>query len=81
MENSLIVVEQLPVITEHLAAVKEKIAERVDTALNLVCANDTAKEMKLSEKKLKILFLHLTQTLKKFTKSVLAMYIQVLILI
>lgn len=45
-ENSLIVVEQLPIITEHLNSVKTQIEKRVNTALSLVCANDTAKEIK-----------------------------------
>jgi len=74
MENSLIVVEQLPIITEHLAAVKEKIAERVDTALNLVCANDTAKEIRNVRAELNKEFKDFEAKRKEVKNSILAPY-------
>ena len=74
MENSLIVVEQLPIITEHLAAVKEKIAERVDTALHLVCANDTAKEIRNVRAELNKEFKDFEAKRKEVKNSILAPY-------
>lgn len=46
MENGLIIVKQLPVIEDQLAAVKESITERVNQALSLVCTEETYKEIK-----------------------------------
>ena len=46
MENGLIIVKQLPVIEDQLAAVKESITERVNQALSLVCTEDTYKDIK-----------------------------------
>ena len=46
MENNLIVIKQLPVIEDQLVAVKKSIEERVQTALSLVCTEDTYKDIK-----------------------------------
>lgn len=46
MENNLIVIKQLPVIEDQLQAVKKSIEERVQTALSLVCTEDTYKSIK-----------------------------------
>lgn len=46
MENGLIIVKQLPVIEDQLAAVKESITARVNEALSLVCTEETYKDIK-----------------------------------
>ena len=46
MENNLIVIEQLPVITERLQEVKTAIERRVNDALSLVCTEETYKDIK-----------------------------------
>ena len=46
MENNLIVIKQLPIIEDQLQAVKKSIEERVETALSLVCTEDTYKDIK-----------------------------------
>lgn len=45
-ENNLIVVEQLPIIKEHLESLSKEIDKKVDTANKLVCNEDTVKEVK-----------------------------------
>lgn len=46
MENNLIVIKQLPVIEDQLVAVKQSIEERVNTALSLICTEETYKDIK-----------------------------------
>ena len=46
MENNLIVIEQLPVITERLQEVKTAIERRVNDVLSLVCTEETYKDIK-----------------------------------
>ena len=45
-EDKLIVLRQLPVIEEHLHKIKDEITNKVETALSLVCAEDTVKTVK-----------------------------------
>lgn len=44
--NSLIVIEQLPIITEQLDTISKDIEKRVNKALKLECDEDTVKEVK-----------------------------------
>ena len=46
MNNEIIIVKQLPVILERLEIVKADIKARVETALSLVCTEDTVKTVK-----------------------------------
>lgn len=46
MSNEIIVVKQLPVIEQQLAQIKEQVAERVTSAMQLVCTEATIKEIK-----------------------------------
>ena len=46
MKNEIIVVKQLPEIEEHLQAIKEEVNAKVQTALSLVCTEDTVKAVK-----------------------------------
>ena len=46
MQDNLIVVSQLPVITQHLNLVAEEIKQKTETAKSLVCTADTLKTVK-----------------------------------
>ena len=46
MSNEVIVVKQLPIIQEKLQQIKADVTARVETALNLVCTEDTVKVVK-----------------------------------
>lgn len=46
MENQIIVIEQLPVISEKLAEIKETVKNKVAVATALVCTEGTVKEVK-----------------------------------
>ena len=46
MNNEIIVVKQLPVILERLQLIKADVTARVETALSLVCTEDTVKTVK-----------------------------------
>lgn len=50
--NELIVVQQLPIIVEHLENVKAAVEEQVKTATSLVCTEDTVKDVKKSRAEL-----------------------------
>lgn len=45
-KNEIIVLEQLPIITARLDFVSEKIKEKVQASLNLVCNEETVKDIK-----------------------------------
>lgn len=44
--SSLIIVEQIPVITQNLAAVKAEVGERTSRAAGLICTEETVKDVK-----------------------------------
>lgn len=46
MSNEVIVVKQIPVIEERLQQIKTEVAAKVERAINLVCTEDTVKEVK-----------------------------------
>jgi hypothetical protein len=46
MNNEIIVVKQLPIIQEQLQQIKADVTSRVETALSLVCTEDTVKTVK-----------------------------------
>lgn len=46
MNNNSIVVRQLPIIEEQLQEIKAEVKNRVDQALNLVCTEETVKDVK-----------------------------------
>ena len=46
MDNQIIVIEQLPVISEKLMQIKEEVTEKVAVATALVCTEETVKEVK-----------------------------------
>ena len=66
--NELIIVKQLPVIEEHLLALKAEIEEKTARAMNLVCTEDTVKEIKGVRSDLNKEFAEL-ETQRKFVKE------------
>lgn len=74
MENELIVVRQLPVIEDQLAAVKESITRRVNDALSLVCTEETCKQVKKVRAELNKEYMELETKRKAVKKAVLAPY-------
>jgi hypothetical protein len=66
--NELIIVKQLPVIEEHLLALKAEIEEKADRAMNLVCTEDTVKDIKAVRSDLTKEFAEL-ETQRKFVKE------------
>lgn len=45
-KNEIIVLEQLPIIKTHLEQLSAQIKEKVDSAMNLICTEDTVKDVK-----------------------------------
>lgn len=74
MENGLIIVKQLPVIEDQLAAVKESITERVNQALSLVCTEETYKDVKKVRSDLNKEYAELEARRKEVKTAVLAPY-------
>jgi len=74
LENGLIIVKQLPVIEDQLAAVKESITERVNQALSLVCTEDTYKDIKKVRADLNKEYAELESRRKEVKTAVLAPY-------
>lgn len=52
MENNIIQVKQLPIIVEQLHEVKAEVTAKVEQALNLVCTEDTVKDVKKARSEL-----------------------------
>lgn len=74
MDNELIIVRQMPVIEERLAAVKASITERVNQALSLVCTEDTYKDIKKVRADLNREYQELEARRKEVKAAVLAPY-------
>lgn len=74
MENNLIVVKQLPVIEEQLRLVKSSVAQRVASALAMVCTEDTYKDVKKERAALSKEFKELEERRKEVKKAILAPY-------
>ena len=75
-ENGLIVVKQLPIIEDQLAAVKESITERVSIALSLVCTEETYKDIKKVRSDLNKEYAELEARRKEVKTAVMAPYEQ-----
>lgn len=74
MEQNLIVVEQIPVISERLQEVKTAIENRVQTALSLVCNEETYKEVKKIRAELNKEYQELENKRKEIKSTVMAPY-------
>ena len=76
MDNNLIVVKQLPIIEQQLQAIKSEVTAKVETALSLVCTEDTVKEVKAVRAELNKEFKEFEDRRKEVKKSVLSPYEQ-----
>lgn len=76
MQNEIIVVEQLPVITEHLQTIKAEVTEKVQTALSLLCTEETIQEVKKSRAELSKEFQFWEEKRKAVKTAVLSPYEQ-----
>ena len=74
MQDNLIVVSQLPVITQHLNLVAEEIKQKTETAKSLVCTADTLKTVKATRADLNKEFNVLEEMRKAVKSAVMAPY-------
>lgn len=74
MQDNLIVVSQLPVITQHLNLVAEEIKQKTETAKSLVCTADTLKAVKATRAELNKDFNSLEEMRKAVKTAVMAPY-------
>ena len=74
IEKDLIIVEQLPIITEQLQALKVRIQKEVDEAKALVCTEDTKKTVKDKRAELNNKFKALEEKRKEVKNAVLEPY-------
>lgn len=74
MQDNLIVVSQLPVITQHLNLVAEEIKQKTETAKSLVCTADTLKAVKETRADLNKEFNALEEMRKAVKSAVMAPY-------
>ena len=74
MQDNLIVVSQLPVITQHLNLVAEEIKQKTETAKSLVCTADTLKAVKATRADLNKEFNALEEMRKAVKSAVMAPY-------
>lgn len=76
MNNELIVVKQLPVIQEQLQQIRADVTARVETALSLVCAEETVKSVKEARSTLTKEFKMWEEKRKEVKKAVMTPYEQ-----
>lgn len=74
MQDNLIVVSQLPVITQHLNLVAEGIKQKTETVKSLVCTADTLKTVKATRADLNKEFNSLEEMRKAVKSAVMAPY-------
>lgn len=72
--NSLIVVEQLPVIKEQLQSIKIRFAEETAKAQRLVCSEETLKEVRAKRAELTKVFKALEEKRKAAKNAILSPY-------
>ena len=73
-ENSLIVVEQLPVIKQQLRSIKERFSEETAKAMEMECTEDTLKEIRAIRAHISKIFKALEDKRKAAKKAILAPY-------
>jgi hypothetical protein len=74
MSNEIIVVKQLPVIEQHLAQIKQQVAERVETVTSLIVTEDTVKAVKKARAELGAEFKSWEEKRKEVKKAVITPY-------
>lgn len=73
-KNELIILEQLPIIKTHLEKLSVEIKEKVDKAVNLVCTEDTVKDVKNVRAELNKEFKELEAQRKEVKNAIMAKY-------
>lgn len=73
-ENSLIVVEQLPVIKQQLQSIKERFSEETAKAKEMECTEDTLKSVRATRAYISKIFKALEDKRKAAKKAILAPY-------
>lgn len=76
MNKDIIVVKQLPVIQEQLQQIKTDVTKRVESALSLVCTEDTVKSVKAERAELSKEFKLWEEKRKEVKKAVMTPYEQ-----
>ena len=76
MNNKIIEVKQLPVIAEQLQTIKADVTARVETALSLVCTEDTVKTVKQARAELNNELKGWEEKRKEVKKAVMSPYEQ-----
>lgn len=74
MKEEIIVIEQLPVITQRLQMIKEEVTKKVARATSLVCTADTVKEIKVVRANLTKDFKDFEERRKAVKKAVMTPY-------
>lgn len=74
--NELILVKQIPIIEEQLKTISDEITEKVETALAMVCTEETVKEVKAIRADLKKDFTELENKRKEVKSAIMAPYEQ-----
>lgn len=72
--NEIIVLKQLPEIVEQLDLVSKEVSKKVETAMKLVCTEDTVKEVKKTRAELNKEFSELESQRKKVKQAIMAKY-------
>ena len=76
MNNEIIVIEQLPIITQRLQTIKADVTARVSEVMSLVCTEDTVKEIKKSRAELNKELTYWEDKRKEVKKAIIAPYEQ-----
>lgn len=74
MSNDIIVVEQLPIISQNLMAIKAEVDARTARAASLICTEDTVKEVKKERAELNKEFTSLENERKRVKSAILKPY-------
>lgn len=75
-KNEIIVIEQLPVITERLQEIQRDVMARVESVLNLACTPETVKILKEERAKLNKEFKYWEEKRKEVKRAILSPYEQ-----
>lgn len=74
--NEIIVIEQLPIITQRLQVIKADVTEKVNKALSMVCTEETVQAIKKSRAELNKEFAYWEDKRKAVKKEILSPYEQ-----
>lgn len=72
--NEIIVLKQLPEIVEQLDLVSKEVSKKVETAMKLVCTEDTVKEVKKTRAELNKEFNELESQRKQVKQAIMSKY-------